>query len=45
MNFLLLSQLPRVQVSRAHYDAMLSLGASQPHRVTAFWRRLKAFVS
>jgi hypothetical protein len=46
MNFaLLLSQLPHVQASRAHYDAMLSLGAHKPHRVATFWRSLKAFVS
>ncbi|MEZ2354814.1 hypothetical protein [Caballeronia sp. RCC_10] len=45
MNFLLLSQLPHVQQSRAQYDAMLSLGDRKPHRVAAFWRRLKALVS
>ncbi|SIT35674.1 conserved hypothetical protein [Paraburkholderia ribeironis] len=45
MNFLLLSQLPRIQASRSHYDAMPSLGVRrQPQRVSAFWRRLKAFV-
>jgi hypothetical protein len=46
MNFaLLLSQLPHVQESRDHYDAMLSLGVDKPHCLAAFWRRLKAFVS
>ena len=46
MNFaLLLSQLPHVRQSRAHYDTMLSLGADKPHRLAAFWRSLKAFVS
>ncbi|SIT45801.1 conserved hypothetical protein [Paraburkholderia piptadeniae] len=46
MNFaLLLSQLPHVQESRAHYNAMLSLGAHKPKRAAAFWRSLKALVS
>jgi hypothetical protein len=46
MNFgLLLSQLPHVQESRVHYDAMLALHAREPHRFTAFWQRLKALIS
>ncbi|MFM0165910.1 hypothetical protein PQR39_36440 [Paraburkholderia sediminicola] len=46
MNFgLLVSQLPHVQESRVHYDAMLALQAREPHRFAAFWQRLKALVS
>jgi len=46
MNFgLLLSQLPHVQESRGHYDAMLALHAREPHRFAAFWRRLKTLIS
>ncbi|MGF6725261.1 hypothetical protein P3T43_004638 [Paraburkholderia sp. GAS41] len=49
MNFgLLLSQLPHVQESRVHYDAMLSLQAHEPrqaHKLLAFWRGLKSLVS
>jgi hypothetical protein len=46
MNFgLLLSQLPHVEESRVHYDAMLALHANEPHKLAAFWQRLKAFVS
>jgi hypothetical protein len=46
MNFsLLLSQLPHVQESRAHYDAMLALHAPEPHRFAAFWQRLKTLIS
>ena len=46
MNFgLLLSNLPHVDESRVHYDAMLSLQPREPHRFTTFWRRLKALVS
>jgi hypothetical protein len=46
MNFgLLVSQLPHVQESRVHYDAMLALHAPEPHRLAAFWLRLKALVS
>jgi hypothetical protein len=46
MNFgLLVSQLPHVQESRVHYDAMLSLKATQPHRFAAFWGGLKAIFS
>jgi hypothetical protein len=40
MNFgLLLSQLPRIDESRAHYDAMLDLQASEP-RLLAIWRHV-----
>jgi hypothetical protein len=42
---LLLPKLPHVQESRAHYDAMLSLGADTPHCLATFWTGLKAFVS
>ena len=47
MNFgLLLSQLPHVQESRAHYDAMLTLHPRrESHRFAAFWQCLKAFLS
>ncbi|MEW6340347.1 MAG: hypothetical protein RXR20_32155 [Paraburkholderia sp.] len=46
MNFgLLLSQLPHVQESRVHYDAMLSLQAREPHRFAALWHTLKSLVS
>jgi hypothetical protein len=46
MNFgLLVSQLPHVQESRVHYDAMLALHAPEPHRFVAFWQRLKTLVS
>ena len=49
MNFgLLLSQLPHVQESRVHYDAMLSLQTSEPrkfHKLIAFWRGLKSLIS
>ena len=46
MNFgLLLSQLPHVQESRVHYDAMLALHARKPHQFAALWRRLKTLVS
>jgi hypothetical protein len=46
MNFgLLLSQLPHVQESRVHYDAMLALHARKPHGFTAFWQRLKTLIS
>ncbi len=42
MNFgLLLSQFPRVDESRTHYDAMLELQEREP-RFAALWRRLKA---
>ena len=42
---LLLSQLPHVQESRVHYDAMLSLQAREPHKFTAFWHSLKTLLS
>ncbi|MGF6595903.1 hypothetical protein P3T23_000610 [Paraburkholderia sp. GAS448] len=42
---LLLSQLPHIQESRVHYDAMLALHARERHRVAAFWLRLKALLS
>ncbi|MDE1004201.1 hypothetical protein PQR68_20505 [Paraburkholderia agricolaris] len=46
MNFgLLLSQLPHVEESRVHYDAMLALHANEPHKLAVFWQRLKALVS
>jgi hypothetical protein len=46
MNFgLLLSQLPHVQESRVHYDAMLSLQPHEQHKFAAFWQRLKIIVS
>ena len=46
MNFgLLLSQLPHVQESRVHYDAMLALHAPEPHKFAAFWQQLKTLVS
>jgi hypothetical protein len=46
MNFgLLVSQLPHVQESRVHYDAMLATHASKPHKFVAFWQRLKALFS
>jgi hypothetical protein len=45
MNFgLLLSQLPHVQESRVHYDAMLALHTREPHKFAAFWRLIKAFI-
>ncbi|MGF6756328.1 hypothetical protein [Paraburkholderia sp. GAS42] len=42
---LLLSHLPHVQESRVHYDAMLAPHAPKPHRLAAFWLRLKTPVS
>jgi hypothetical protein len=46
MNFgLLLSQLPHVQESRVYYDAMLALHAPAPHKIGAFWQRLKTLIS
>jgi hypothetical protein len=46
MNFgLLVSQLPHVQESRVHYDAMLALHAPTRHTFAAFWQRLKNLVS
>ncbi|MGA9915234.1 hypothetical protein [Paraburkholderia sp.] len=46
MNFgLLVSQLPHVQESRVHYDAMLALHAPEQHKFAAFWLRLKTLIS
>ncbi|CDY73821.1 hypothetical protein BGLT_03198 [Caballeronia glathei] len=46
MNFgLLLSQLPQVQESRIHYDAMLSLQPRKHGRFAVFMQRLKALFS
>ncbi|WP_198155297.1 hypothetical protein [Candidatus Burkholderia verschuerenii] len=45
MNFgLLLSQLPRVDESRAHYDALLDLQVQETRepRLRAFWRHVSA---
>ncbi|MFP3566806.1 hypothetical protein [Paraburkholderia sp. SIMBA_030] len=42
---LLLSQLPQVQESRVHYDAMLALQAPEPRRFAAFWQRFKRLLS
>ncbi|TCK90785.1 hypothetical protein B0G74_4592 [Paraburkholderia sp. BL9I2N2] len=42
---LLLSQLPHVQESRTHYDAMLAMHAREPRKFAAFWQRLKALFS
>ncbi|MFM0441306.1 hypothetical protein PQQ81_30260 [Paraburkholderia strydomiana] len=42
---LLVPQLPHVEESRVHYDAMLALRANEPHRFAAFWQRLKTLVS
>jgi hypothetical protein len=39
-----LSQLPHVQESRVHYDAMLALHTREPHKFAAFWRRIKALI-
>jgi hypothetical protein len=45
MNFgLLLSQLPHVEESRAHYDAMLALHAREPNNLFAFWCGVKPLV-
>jgi hypothetical protein len=45
MNFgLLLSQLPHVPESRAHYDAMLSLDP-RPSAIVRLLKRIKAFFS
>jgi hypothetical protein len=46
MNFgLLVSQLPHVQESHAHYDAMLALHAREPRRFVVLWHAIKARVS
>jgi hypothetical protein len=42
---LLLSNLPHVEESRAHYDTMLSLRLRAPHRLAALWLSLKTLVS
>jgi hypothetical protein len=42
---LLVSQLPRIEESRAHYDTMLSLDPDAPTRLATFWARIKALVS
>ncbi|HXZ06647.1 MAG TPA: hypothetical protein VEI25_01180 [Paraburkholderia sp.] len=42
---LLLSQLPHVEESRVHYDAMLAIHASERHRLAAFWNSIKALIS
>jgi hypothetical protein len=38
---LLLPQLPHVQESRVHYDAMLLLHVRTPHKFATFWQRFK----
>ena len=46
MNFgLLLSQLPHVDESRVHYDAMLALHAPEPHKFAGFWQRFRSLIS
>ena len=46
MNFgLLVPQLPHVQESRVHYDAMLALHTSEPRKFAVFWLRLKTLLS
>jgi hypothetical protein len=46
MNFcLLLSQLPQVEQSRSHYDAMLALHAREPRQIAVLWQRVKALMS
>lgn len=42
---LLLSQLPHVQESRAHYDAMLSLQPVPHHKLAALWHGFKNLIS
>lgn len=44
MNFLLLSQLPRVDESRRHYDAMLNLEAreTRTRALARLWQRFTA---
>ncbi|WP_341319088.1 hypothetical protein WN982_29460 [Paraburkholderia sp. IMGN_8] len=42
---LLLSQLPQVQESRVHYDAMLALRAPDPQKFAAYWQRFKLLLS
>jgi hypothetical protein len=46
MNFaLLLSDLPHVQESRAHYDALLTLEPARRSALAALWHRLKTLIS
>jgi len=42
---LLLSQLPHVEESRVHYDAMLATHVSEQHRFAALWNSIKALIS
>jgi hypothetical protein len=42
---LLLSKLPHVQESRAHYNTMLSLHSNQQPRFAVFWHVLKTLIS
>ncbi|WP_181321847.1 hypothetical protein [Trinickia symbiotica] len=42
---LLLSQLPHIEESRVHYDAMLALHAREPRKFASFWHRLKTLIS
>ena len=42
---LLLSQLPHIEESRGHYDAMLSLQPCELKRVARVWRAFKRLVS
>jgi hypothetical protein len=42
---LLLSQFPRVQESRAHYDALLALHNREPNPFVTFWRHLMSRVA
>jgi hypothetical protein len=42
---LLLSEFPRVQESRAHYDALLVPHTREPDPFVALWRRLSSRVA
>jgi hypothetical protein len=42
---LLVSNLPHIEESRPHYEAMLSLHEREPHKFVAFWRNLKRFIA
>jgi hypothetical protein len=42
---LLLSNLPHLNESRSHYEALLSLQPQRMAGVSALWKRLKALVS
>jgi hypothetical protein len=42
---LLLSNLPHLDESRSHYEALLSLQPQRFAGVSALWQRLKALVS